>query len=106
MQAGKGVIIYVQLSLSLFLGKLIRLYSTYNLTMCGRKIISKVRRVGNSLTVVIPAEEAKARQINEGDVVQIEIQRKVNIRDLFGSVRFSKTSQEMKEEDRKKGWGN
>ena len=74
--------------------------------MCGRKIISKVRRVGNSLTVVIPAEEAKARQINEGDVVQIEIQRKVNIRDLFGSVRFSKTSQEMKEEDRKKGWGN
>jgi antitoxin component of MazEF toxin-antitoxin module len=67
------------------------------------KIISKVRRVGNSLSVVIPAEEAKSQQINEGDVVQIEIQRKVNIKDLFGSVKFSKSSQEMKDED-KRAW--
>jgi antitoxin component of MazEF toxin-antitoxin module len=69
------------------------------------KIISRVRRVGNSLSVVIPAEEAKSQQISEGDVVQIEIHRKVNIKDLFGSVKFSKSSQEMKDED-KRTWGD
>lgn len=70
------------------------------------KIISKVRRVGNSLSVVIPAEEARSQQINEGDVVQIEIERKVNIKDLFGSVKFNRSAQEMKDEDRRIGWGN
>jgi antitoxin component of MazEF toxin-antitoxin module len=69
------------------------------------KVISKVRRVGNSLSIIIPAEEARSQKINEGDVVQIEIQRKVNIRDLFGSVKFSKSSQQMKDEDRK-AWGD
>ena len=69
------------------------------------KVTSKVRRVGNSLSIVIPAEDAKAQQIREGDVVQVEIQRKVNIKDLFGSVKFSKTAQEIKDEDRK-SWGD
>ena len=73
--------------------------------MCGNKIISKVRRVGNSLTVIIPSEEARAQHISEGDVVQIEIERRVNIKDLFGTVKFSKSSQEMKDEDRR-GWGD
>jgi antitoxin component of MazEF toxin-antitoxin module len=69
------------------------------------KITSRVRRVGNSLSIVIPAEEAKAQKLNEGDVVLVEIQRKVNMKDLFGSVKFSKSAQEMKDEDRK-GWGD
>lgn len=73
--------------------------------MCATKIVSKVRRVGNSLAIVIPSKEAKAQRISEGDVVEIEIQRRVNIKDLFGSVRFSKSSQEMKDEDRK-AWGD
>lgn len=67
------------------------------------KIISRVRRVGNSLSVVIPAEEAKHQQLSEGDVVELEIRKKVNINDLFGSVNFSKSAQEMKDEDRE-GW--
>ena len=69
--------------------------------MCTNKIISKVRRIGNSLAVVIPAEQANAQQIKEGDVIQIEIQRLVNLKDLFGSVKFSRSSQEMKNEDRR-----
>ena len=73
--------------------------------MCAnRKIISRVKRIGNSLTVVIPSNEAKAQKINEGDVVEIDIQRKVNLHELFGTVKFSKTSQQMKDEDRKRGW--
>lgn len=85
--------------------KTYKLHTLYNLPMCANKIISRVRRVGNSLTVVIPSEEAKAQKITEGDVVQIEIHRRVNIKDLFGTVKFSKSSQEMKREDRK-GWGD
>ena len=69
------------------------------------KVTSRVRRVGNSLSIVIPAKEAKAQKISEGDVVEVEIQRKVNIKDLFGSVKFSKSAQEMKDEDRK-AWGD
>ena len=69
--------------------------------MCTNKIISKVRRIGNSLAVVIPAEQANAQQIKEGDVIQLEIQRRVNLKDLFGSVKFSRSSQEMKNEDRR-----
>lgn len=51
--------------------------------------------------IVIPSEEAKALQINEGDIVQIEIQRRVTIEVLFGTVKFSKSSQEMKDDDRR-----
>ena len=69
------------------------------------KVTSRVRRVGNSLTIVIPADEAKAQKISEGDIVEVDIQRKVNIKDLFGSVKFSKSAQEMKDEDRR-GWGD
>ena len=65
------------------------------------KVIARVRRVGNSLSIVIPAEEAKVQKIAEGDVVEIEIEKKVNLKDLFGSVKFSKSAQEMKDEDRR-----
>lgn len=68
------------------------------------KVVAKVRRVGNSLSIIIPAEEAKSQQINEGDVIQIEIHRKIDIKDLFGSVKFSKSAQQMKDEDRN-AWG-
>jgi antitoxin component of MazEF toxin-antitoxin module len=69
------------------------------------EIISKVRRVGNSLSIIIPTEAAKAHQISEGDIVQVEIKRRINIKDLFGSVNFNKSAQEMKDED-KRGWGD
>jgi antitoxin component of MazEF toxin-antitoxin module len=69
------------------------------------KVTTKVRRVGNSLSIVIPADEARAQQISEGDIVQVEIQRKLDVKSLFGAVKFSKSAQEMKDEDRE-GWGD
>ena len=69
------------------------------------RVTTRVRRVGNSLSIVIPAEEARAQRIAEGDMVQIEIKKRINIKDLFGSVKFKKSAQEMKDED-KKGWGD
>lgn len=68
-------------------------------------VASRVRRVGNSLSIVIPADEVKAQKISEGDIIEVDIRRKVNIKNLFGSVKFSKSAQAMKDEDRK-GWGD
>jgi antitoxin component of MazEF toxin-antitoxin module len=78
----------------------------YNLPSCSiLQVTARVRRVGNSLSVVIPAEKAKAEKISEGDMVQIEIQKKVNIQDLFGSLKSGRSSQRAKDEARS-GWGD
>ncbi len=69
------------------------------------QVTAKVRRVGNSLSIVIPAEKARAERIEEGDVVRVEIQKKVNIQDLFGSLKSRKSSQAAKD-DAKSGWEN
>jgi antitoxin component of MazEF toxin-antitoxin module len=69
------------------------------------QVTARVRRVGNSLSIVIPAERARAEKIAEGDVVQVEIQKKVNIQDLYGSLKSRKSSQTAKDEARS-GWKN
>jgi len=72
---------------------------TYNM-----KVSARVRRIGGSLGVIIQADEAKQRGLAEGDVVELEIERKTNPRALFGKFTFSKTTQELKDEARA-GWG-
>jgi antitoxin component of MazEF toxin-antitoxin module len=69
------------------------------------QVTAKVRRVGNSLSIVIPAEKARVEKIEEGDVVQVEIQKRVNIHSLFGSLKSRKSSQAAKDEG-KSGWEN
>ena len=68
------------------------------------QVTAKVRRVGNSLSIVIPAEKARAEKIAEGDIVRVEIKKKVNLEDLFGSLKSHKSSQVAKDEARS-GWG-
>lgn len=41
------------------------------------------------------------QKISEGDIVELEIKKMVSPKQLFGSVKFSKNSQEMKDEDRR-----
>lgn len=62
-----------------------------------------MRKVGNSLSIVIPADRARAEKISEGDVVRVDIQKKVNLEELFGSLRTRKSSQVAKDEARA-GW--
>jgi len=64
-----------------------------------------VRRIGNSLGLIIPWEEVQKHKIKEGDVVELEVERRVNIREMFGAFEFSKSSQEMKDEARAE-WGD
>ncbi len=42
-------------------------------------ITQKIRKVGNSLMVAIPREEAEAQGVGEGDVVAVEV-RRVSVR--------------------------
>ncbi|MCL4517801.1 MAG: AbrB/MazE/SpoVT family DNA-binding domain-containing protein [Thaumarchaeota archaeon] len=46
---------------------------------------AQVTRTGNSLSILIPADEVKTHQIKEGDVVEIEIVKKAKHQ---GSLRF------------------
>lgn len=63
-----------------------------------------MRRIGNSLGVTIRADEAMRQGLSEGDEVVLEIERKVTPKELFGKFRFSKSSQELKDESRE-AWG-
>ena len=65
---------------------------------------ARVRRIGNSLGLVIPKDEAARQGLVEGDIVSLEVVKKTNLGDLFGAFKFSKTAQELKDEARK-GWG-
>ncbi len=59
-----------------------------------------VRKIGNSLGLIIPSEEAARHKIKEGEVVELEVEKRVNLREMFGSLQFQKTTQEMKDEAR------
>jgi antitoxin component of MazEF toxin-antitoxin module len=81
-------------------------YTKYNFivsTMAALQAV--VKRIGNSLGVLIPKEVVERTGIREGDSVEIQLTRKVNLREMFGAVKFSKSSQELKDEMRG-GWGD
>jgi len=64
-----------------------------------------VKRIGNSLGVLIPKEVVERTGIREGDSVEIQLTRKVNLREMFGAASFTKSSQELKDELREE-WGD
>ncbi len=68
------------------------------------KVSTRIRRIGNSLGIIIPKEEVDAEKIREGDLVEVEVQRCISLKDMFGSVKFRKTAQELKDEMRRE-WG-
>jgi antitoxin component of MazEF toxin-antitoxin module len=63
----------------------------------------KVIRIGNSLGVLIPNEKVRHDGIKEGDTLELQVDSRVNIGELFGSVRFTASTQELKNEVRE-GW--
>lgn len=69
------------------------------------KVKARVRRIGNSLGIIIPSEEASANGLAEGDSVEIEVSRRASVRELFGTAKFDRTAQEIKDEARE-GWGD
>ena len=45
-------------------------------------VVGKIRKVGNSLVVTVPKEEADALELHEGDLVTMEI-RKAEVRPVL-----------------------
>lgn len=45
-------------------------------------VVGRVRKVGNSLVVTVPKEEAEALELHEGDLVAMEI-RKAEVRPVL-----------------------
>jgi len=69
------------------------------------KVKVKVRRIGNSLGIIIPSDEASANGLSEGDSVEIEVSRRASVKELFGTAKFNRSAQEVKDESRE-GWGD
>jgi len=56
----------------------------------------EVRRWGNSVGVVIPKEVVRKLHVKAGDQVVIDIQKRDNpLKELFGSMKFSKPTKEL-----------
>ena len=68
-------------------------------------ITTRVKEWGNSLGVIIPKDIARKEKLKSEDEVLIEIRKKMDIMDLFGTLKFKKYSQQMKDEGRK-AWGD
>lgn len=67
------------------------------------RVKATVRRFGESLGVVIPSEEVARQGLTEGDSVEVVVEKRTNLRELFGSAKFRKSAQETKDDSRR-GW--
>ncbi|MBS3054131.1 MAG: AbrB/MazE/SpoVT family DNA-binding domain-containing protein [Candidatus Aenigmarchaeota archaeon] len=62
----------------------------------------RARAWGNSVGLVIPKEIAEKEGIKPGKEVEILITKKTNVlKETFGTMKFKKSAQEMKDELRK-----
>ena len=68
------------------------------------KVSARIRKIGNSLGIIIPTEEASRKNLKEGDLVEIEVLRRTRMKEMFGSIKFRRSVQELKDESRA-GWG-
>ena len=66
-------------------------------------IISKTRKWGSSLGIVIPKEVVKELKIRENQEVMVDIKPKDNpLKELFGSAKLSKPTEQLLKEIRGK----
>lgn len=66
-------------------------------------VIAEVKKWGNSLGIILPMKKMDNLNIKPGDKISIEISKKVDFSNLFGTLKFDKSTQELKDEIRK-GW--
>ena len=66
---------------------------------------AKVREWGHSLGIIIPKDVVRKENIKSEDEVIIEIRKKQDVMDLFGTLKFKKSARQMKDEGRR-AWGD
>jgi len=64
---------------------------------------AKVRKWGNSLGIVLPAEFVSSQGLRENDVIYVQIVKKANLEKSFGILKTKMTGQQFKDMVRK-GW--
>ena len=64
----------------------------------------KVKKLGNRYGIILPMDLVKEKGFAENEVVDVEIKKKnESLRRLFGTLKWTKATQEIKEELRA-GW--
>ncbi len=63
----------------------------------------EVKKIGNSLGIILPAEFVKSKKLKKNDKVLIEIVKETDLRPLFGMLRTRESGQHFKDMVRK-GW--
>ena len=61
------------------------------------------KKWGNSVGVILPKEMVEKQDIKVGDDIAINIFKKGNLRDIFGTLKTKMTAQELKDFARE-GW--
>lgn len=64
-------------------------------------IATKIKKWGNSIGVIIPKEEANKLNLKEDQEVTIEIKKENPLKELFGTLKFKKSTEEILKETRK-----
>lgn len=62
-----------------------------------------VKKWGNSMAVILPKDFLEKMSIHENDKINIEIIKKADLTDVFGSLKRTMSGQEFKDFARK-GW--
>jgi antitoxin component of MazEF toxin-antitoxin module len=62
-----------------------------------------VKKWGNSLAVVLPRELVKMKKIRENQKVILEVVKKADLSDIFGSRKIKTSTQKLKDTARE-GW--
>ena len=66
--------------------------------------ISRLRRIGGSIGILIPKGEISALGLHVGDEVQVVLIRKVDLRRAFGSLKGLPHMTQKKERELDSGW--
>jgi len=61
----------------------------------------KIRKWGNSYGILISKKELESRKLRENQTVEVELEAKPDIRELFGKYKFNRPIQEIKDEMRR-----
>ena len=65
-------------------------------------ITAKIKKWGNSIGLLIPKEEARKLNLKENQEVVVELIKKENpLKELYGSLKFNKSTEQLLKESRK-----
>ena len=65
-------------------------------------MITKTKRWGSSLAVIIPKDKVIELKLKPGEEINMQIEKKSNIlKELFGSIKFEKSVEDLLKEARK-----